>query len=631
MRYPPQFVDSLREHFRISEAIGKRIPVKKRGREYMACCPFHHEKTPSFTINDEKGFFHCFGCGMHGDVIGFIKDYEKISYKEAIERLAQEAGMALPELSQEKREEMDKNEQMLQVMTAASQWFSQQLSIAPNARDARTYLTKRGIHQETIAKFGLGFAPDNKQALHNVLLQRGITPQMQEEIGLIVKRDDGTYQDKYRDRIQFPIHNQRGQVIGFGGRKMKSDLESKAPKYLNSPDTPLFKKSYVLYNMHRARKYASEHHQLIIAEGYMDVIALSQAGFEGAVAPLGTAVTPEQLKLAWSVVNEPIMCLDGDKAGERAMLRSAETALTLLVAGKSLQFCILPEGEDPDSLILARGRGAMEEALKGCVPLVEVLWRHHYASKPLATPEQRAGAEKELMETVAKIADEHVREHYKREMKERIKEAGTGKRMSGDHAVSLYTQVSASKSGKGIKNMPIIKPSKLPDSLDIKAQVARCNELMLVLVYHVPALLANGDVDALIGQMEISDVTLEALRSACNVAAADAQDGKISSIAEYIASPALRHQVEERVTLSRHLDLFSLAKEKDADARLKYGLQLFDQLRERLAQVHISVEHVSAALRMSSEGTDASLKRFYAVSKQAKRPHEDAGWYGSDD
>jgi DNA primase len=630
MRYPPQFVDSVREHFRISEVIGKRIPVKKKGREFMACCPFHHEKTPSFTINDEKGFFHCFGCGMHGDVIGFIKDYEKVSYKEAIERLAGEAGIALPELTQEKREEMDKTTQMVQVMQNAADWFAQQLSAAPNARDARTYLAKRGIRPEIIAKFGMGYAPEGRQVLHNVLLQRNIHPKLQEEIGLIVKRDDGAYQDKYRDRIQFPIHNQRGQVIGFGGRRMKSDLESKAPKYLNSPDTPLFKKSYVLYNMHRARKYASDHNQLIIAEGYMDVIALSQAGFEGAVAPLGTAVTPEQLKLAWSIVNEPIMCLDGDKAGERAMLKSAETALPLLVAGKSLQFCILPEGEDPDSLILARGRGAMEEALKACIPLVEVLWRNHYASKPLATPEQRAGAEKELMETVAKIADEHVREHYKREMKERIKDAGTG-RHTQEKIPPSYTQ-GMMKSGKGKKNTITIKPTKLPDSLDVKSQMLRCHEQILALIYHVPSLLANGDVDALVSQMEVSgDHVLEALRAACSLASAEAHAQQAKPLDEFIASPSMRQQVKDRVAISKHLNLYALAKEKEPQTREKMAVLLFEQMRERLAQIHIGQEHVAAALHMSFEGTGASLKRFYEVSKKAKRPHEDAGWYGTDE
>jgi len=423
MRYPPQFIDALRSHFRLSDVIGKRIPVKKHGREYSACCPFHNEKTPSFTINDEKGFYHCFGCGAHGDAINFVKEYHKIPYGEAVERMAQEAGMPLPEITPQKQKEMDRESQLLQVMTVASQWFSQQL-LAPAAREARDYLHRRGIQPTTIDAFGLGYASESRQGLHQAMLQRDISPNLQEELGLIVKRDDGSLQDKFRDRILFPIHNLRGAVIAFGGRRMKSDAESKAPKYLNSPDTPLFKKSYVLYNAHRARKSAVESGQLIIAEGYMDVIALSQAGFTGAVAPLGTAITPEQLKLAWGMVDEPILCLDGDSAGERAMLRAAELALPLLQPSKSLRFCVLPKGEDPDSLILKHGQQAMQDILQQSTPLVEILWRKHYTSRQVETPEQKAGAERELMRVVATIADESVRGYYVRDMKERMRQFG---------------------------------------------------------------------------------------------------------------------------------------------------------------------------------------------------------------
>lgn len=408
---------------------------------------------------------------------------------------------------------------------------------------------------------------------------------------------------------------------------MKSEAESKAPKYLNSPDTPLFKKSYVLYNMHRARKYASDNQQLIIAEGYMDVIALSQAGFEGAVAPLGTAVTPEQLKLAWMVVNEPIMCLDGDKAGERAMLRSAETALPLLVAGKSLQFCILPEGEDPDSLILARGRGAMEQALAASIPLVEVLWRHHYLSKPLATPEQRAGAEKELMDTVAKITDEHVREHYKREMKERVKRAGVVRDDDAAHAPEK--KASGARGGK--KAAPAVPLPKLPDSKDIRVQLERCHEQILALVYHVPTLLAQGDVEAVVSNMQVKDEVLEATRQAALMLAVELHGGGAKALLDHVRVPVMRQKVQERMAIGRHLDLFSLTKLKEAEERERHGLARFATICERLAQVHFGVEHLNAALHMSSVGTDAALKRFVEMSKQAQQPYTDAGRYGSDD
>ena len=638
MRYPPQFIDELRSHFRLSDVIGKRIPVKKHGREYSACCPFHNEKTPSFTINDEKGFYHCFGCGAHGDAINFVKDYHKIPYGEAVERMAQEAGMALPEITPEKRKEMDREGVLQQVMASAAEWFSQQLA-APAARDARDYLQRRGIRPEIIKEFGLGFAPEARQGLHQSMLQRDINPKMQEELGLIVKREDGTLQDKFRDRIQFPIHNLRGAVIAFGGRRMKSDAESKAPKYLNSPDTPLFKKSYVLYNAHRARKSAVESGRLIIAEGYMDVIALAQAGFAGAVAPLGTAITPEQLKLAWGMVDEPILCLDGDSAGERAMLRAAEIALPLLQPAKSLRFCVMPQGEDPDSLILKQGRQAMEEVLVQTTPLVDIIWRKHYEARNPQTPEQKAGAERELMRVVGAIADESVRGYYIREMKERMRQFGqkrdvvhtansSSQKYNNQYDAGESQGYGKGKAGKKPSNKPVVLPTKLPAMLDANTQTQRCYMQMMALILLVPKLLDMAEVEDALGFMQHEDVLVQALKSALQQSGG--ADITRDSILSKIASPGLRTQADEITDLMRNPNFFTIAKKKDAEERLQLAFAQFKLLQERVAHVSLQQDYRGVTQQLSNENSEEALKRFYEVTKQVRKRHDDAGWYGEE-
>lgn len=447
MRYPPQFLDRLRQHYRLSEVIGQRITLKRSGREYSGLCPFHNEKSPSFTVNDEKAFYHCFGCGAHGDVIGFIKEYENLGYGQAVESLARQAGISLPQPPKGQREAIDRAERLYQVMEQAAHWFTLQLRLAGGS-DVRDYLARRGIREETIKEFRLGFGPPKRHAMKDALQQRGISEVEMREAGLLAQLEDGGSYDKFRGRLMFPIQDGSGRVIAFGGRLI--DAEAKGPKYLNSPDTPLFKKSYNLYHLDVARRAAAKSGTLLVAEGYMDVIALAQAGMDHAVAPLGTAITTEQLGLLWGIVNEPVLCLDGDAAGWRAMERALDLALPMLAPGKSLAFLRLPQGEDPDSLVQKHGAAAMQSLLDQKMPLIDVFWEKYFTQQPHQTPEQMAGAEQALKVAVDRIQNPSVRGFYQQAVKERLWNArritgGRGKQAkaaTGEVALTAFRQSS---------------------------------------------------------------------------------------------------------------------------------------------------------------------------------------------
>jgi len=414
MRFPPSFIARLRSHFLMSEVIGRRIPVKKHGREYQALCPFHNEKSPSFTINDEKGFFHCFGCGAHGDAIEFIRRYERLSYPETIEHLAREAGIPLPQLTKEEVQREETAKTLYDVLEAACQWFENQINSVSGA-SARDYVEKRGLKPETLRTFRIGYAPDERTALYNHLLKAGFAQSLQAEAGLIIVPEGGAPYDRFRSRVMFPIRSSSGKVIAFGGRLMGSQSANKnLPKYLNSPETPLFKKGELLYNLDLARKAARERDMAVVMEGYMDVVSTAQSGVNYAFATLGTAVTPEHLRLLWQLVKEPVMCLDGDAAGKRAMMRAAEVALPLLKPGYSLRFAILPPGEDPDSYVRKFGKASFEKILALSERLSQVLWEQLRQTQPeeLNSPEQFSALKAACMTTAKAIADATVRREY---------------------------------------------------------------------------------------------------------------------------------------------------------------------------------------------------------------------------
>ncbi len=417
MAFPAAFLDELRNRISLAALIGRRVKLARKGREHMGLCPFHNEKTPSFTVSEDKGFYHCFGCGAHGDAIGFLMRAERLSFLEAVERLAAEAGLEVPKSSPEERERAKKQATLLDAVEAACAFYQRELR-APGGRAALDYLRSRGLDDETIARFRLGYAPTQRGVLAGALEKAGVSRALALEAGVLGQPEGGgeTF-DRFRGRVIFPIADRRGRIVAFGGRI----LGEGQPKYLNSPDGPLFHKGEMLYGLALARAAIAEQETVLVCEGYMDVIALHRAGFAHAVAPLGTALTERQIELLWRFAPEPILCLDGDEAGRRAALRAAQRALPLLKPGMSLRFAMLPAGEDPDSLLRARGPQAMREVLDAAQPLSELVWAAALSAHATDTPERRAALAKDLADTAAAIGDARVRDEYRRHFEARFR------------------------------------------------------------------------------------------------------------------------------------------------------------------------------------------------------------------
>jgi len=419
MAFPPEFLDRLRQSVSVVDTVARRVRLTRHGREHTGLCPFHNEKTPSFTVSDDKGFYHCFGCGAHGDVIGFIMRTEGLSFPEAVEKLAGEAGLEPPRPGPEAQARERRRADLHEVAEAACVWFTEQLQGRDGA-EARAYLDTRGVTADSRARFRLGFAPDRRGALRRALNARGIGDDQLVAAGLLKQPEDGgAPRDYFFNRLIFPIRDRRGRVIAFGGRALG---ESRA-KYLNSPETELFHKGSVLYNLDLARQAARDGAEVIVCEGYMDVIALAQAGFPGAVAPLGTAVTAEQIQELWRLAAEPVICLDGDAAGQRAGGRLVARALPVLKPGASLRFALLPPGEDPDSLVTAQGAQAFRAVLDRPLGLAEMLWRTEVEGRAVDTPERRAGLRRDLRARVREIADSTVRDAYWQDMETRFQDS----------------------------------------------------------------------------------------------------------------------------------------------------------------------------------------------------------------
>ncbi|MRX50731.1 DNA primase [Paracoccus sp. S-4012] len=421
MSLPPAFLDEIRARVPLSRVIGRRVAWDLRRSnqargDWWAPCPFHHEKTASFHVDDQKGFYYCFGCLAKGDAIGFLREAEGMGFMEAVAALAAEAGMALPERTPEAKAQTDRRTQLVEVMEQAVRWFRLQLQTAA-AGAARDYLAGRGLDSATLDRFEIGFAPDNRRALAEAMAQKGIAAELLDAAGLVIRPDDGgNPYDRFRGRIIFPIRDARGRAIAFGGRAMDPGARA---KYLNSPETALFDKGRTLYNLGPARVAVGKGAPLVVAEGYMDVIALARAGFEGAVAPLGTAITEEQLRLMWRVSPEPVVALDGDAAGLRAAMRLVDLALPLTGPGQALRFALMPPGQDPDDLIRGQGRAAMQAVLDGARPLVDLLWQRETEGRQFDSPERRAALDHALRAAIARIPDPATRAHTEAEIRAR--------------------------------------------------------------------------------------------------------------------------------------------------------------------------------------------------------------------
>ncbi|NOU02379.1 MAG: DNA primase [Novosphingobium sp.] len=416
MTLSPQWLDELRARISLSGVIGRTTRLTKAGHEFKACCPFHNEKSPSFTVNDQKGFYHCFGCGAHGDAIRWMTDQRGLSFMDAVKELAAEAGMEVPAPDPRAAQRAEQQSSLHDVMAAAQDFYRAQLD-TPEGAKARDYLASRRFDAHTMERFGFGYSPGGRQALKTALGQ--FDDALLIEAGLRIAVDDKEPYDRFRSRLTMPIHDARGRVIGFAARILDAEKKD-APKYINSPDTPLFDKGRTLFNLHRAAPASRSSGRVVVVEGQMDVIALAAAGIGEAVAPMGTALTERQLDMLWRMTEVPILCFDGDAAGQRAAMRAAARALPLLRPAHSLKIVRLPTGMDPDDLIKRDGVAALERLLAEPIGLLELIWQHERDAAPLASPEDKAGLKARLMAHVDTIADPDIKALYRRDLMEKF-------------------------------------------------------------------------------------------------------------------------------------------------------------------------------------------------------------------
>ena len=417
MKFSDSFLDEIRARLPVSQVVSRRVSLKRAGREWKGLSPFNKEKTPSFTVNDQKGFYHCFSSGKHGDIFTFVMETEGLSFPETVEKLAGEAGIPMPKPDPRFERTAKERLGLFDALEAAAGLFEEALQ-AREGREALTYAERRGLIHETLKEFRIGFAPNAKDALKTALTKQGFTEAQLLDAGLLVKPDDGRpAYDRFRNRLTIPILDVKGRVIAFGARALDPEAE---PKYLNSPETKLFDKGSTVFNFARARKAAFDKGELIVVEGYMDVIALHQAGFTHAVATLGTAFTERQMELLWHLAPEPIICFDGDRAGEAAAARAIDRMLPVLREGRSFRFAFLPEGTDPDDLVRTKGARALAECLAGARPLIGVLWQRELKAQAVDTPERRAAFEERLDRLLGEIGNARVKDHYRREIKNRL-------------------------------------------------------------------------------------------------------------------------------------------------------------------------------------------------------------------
>ncbi len=508
MSLPKQFIDDIRNRLTLSEVIGKRIKVSRGGREFKACCPFHHEKTPSFTINDQKGFYHCFGCGAHGDVVGFVMQYDNLSFMDAVETLAAQAGLDVPQSTPEEKAKFEKQKTLYDVTEAATKWFENQL-FSKAGKEALQYLLGRGLTEETIRNFRIGYAPFDYYASDDVNYVIALKNQNYpfhdlEEVGLAKSSAKGEY-PFFRGRIIFPVSDQRGRVVAYGGRILpKYDVKEgdfTPPKYLNSPDTPLFHKGRLLYNFSRARQAGASGEPIILTEGYMDVIALAQAGITGAVAPLGTALTEDQIQLLWKISHydekTPYLCFDGDSAGYRAAFRAVERVLPLMQPDYSARFVFMPEGEDPDTLVSKKGKLGFDAMLERALSLFDTVWLKETTGRKIDTPEAKAGLKARLEGLINTIGHHDVQRFYLQEMNSKLYQSMRPAAYSKDF-----------RNGK--KGVSAVSPVKKVGKPQMRDNGADARILLACMINHIALF---EDKDEFIATLPIPNQELQNLRS----------------------------------------------------------------------------------------------------------------------
>ncbi len=629
MKYPQSFIEEIRNRVRVSEVIGRTIPIKRAGREFHALCPFHKEKTPSFTVNDEKGFYHCFGCGAHGDVINYIKEYEHLGYREAIEKLAGMAGLAVPQPTREQAEQYSREASLQQVMEVVTGWMEHQLEQTSEGELARNYLRERGISAETIAKFRIGYAPTDRDALLRTLKNQGITEQQLVEVGILIAIDGKAPYSRFRRRLMFPIRDRKSRVIAFGGRVLPGEPNDDAPKYLNSPETPLFHKGRQLFNLDLARRPAFDAGQLIICEGYMDVVALAQAGIAPAVAPLGTAITAEQLQICWQLVDAPTLCLDGDNAGQRAMTRAMELALPLLVPGKTLRVALLPKGEDPDSLIRNIGRHAFDEVIEGASPLSDVLWNQAFATSG-GTPEARAAQEQGLMTRIGQIKHTGVQNYYKQFVREKLRELQSSK-----YVPNLRAKEQKKERNEIVdaltKQYPKIVPQVSRKSQSVRtadAAVLGPTNKMMALVIAYPGLLSDGSAEEIWLAAPLYAPWQQQVHQLITELHISNPDLSSEQLWESFQEEASR---DSKAAIEASLHELSIHFDMDETTRVSIAQSMWGEVINDVDRMRLKSECAEAEAALAAEMTQENFERFMALKQQLEARERERGRFYQND
>ncbi len=619
MRFENSFLDEIRDRVPISSVVGQRVSWDRKKTnaprgDFWACCPFHGEKSPSFHCEDKKGRYHCFGCGVSGDHFKFLTELEGVSFPEAVERIAGLAGVPMPARDEQAEKREKERLSLIDVMEMAAKFFQERLQSADGAK-ARAYLRDRGLTPATQQAFRLGYAPDSRNALKEHLAGKGVGKADIEACGLVVFGPDVPLSyDRFRDRIMFPIPDSRGRIIAFGGRALSSDALA---KYMNSPETELFHKGNVLYNFARARKAMGRDGTIIAVEGYMDVIALSQAGFENVVAPLGTALTENQLELLWRMANEPVLCFDGDQAGLKAAWRAADMALPAIQPGRTARFALLPEGKDPDDLVKADGPEAFRAVLADARPLADLLWMRETSGGVFDTPERKAELEKTLRELTGRIKDESVRFHYAQEMRERV-QAFFGRTRAKPQRPGEWNKPDKGQGGQFAKPGAAASRFAVSESLARSAMVKRAGGVMplretaivVALVNH-PQLIDENFEHAEF--LELSHPDLRQLHATIlDAMAHNAANDRASALAAIKRAGHLERW-ERAVSLIRKARLWPVLE----DAALDDAREAFAQalhLHRSAGTLHKELK--AAEMALATEPTDENYRHLVEIQTQ---------------
>lgn len=605
MKFPPSILEEIKARLPVSAVVGKRVRLAKAGREWKGLSPFNAEKTPSFFVNDQKASFFDFSSGKNGDIFKFVMETEGLSFPEAVEKLAAEAGVALPKVTHEAQIQEERRKGLHEVVELAAQFFEAELA-GERGAGARRYLAGRGLEGEARKRFRIGYGPDARFALRDHLAAKGVSSELMMEAGLLVHGEDiAVPYDRFRDRIMFPIHDARGRVVAFGGRALSSEVSA---KYLNSPETPLFHKGRLLFNHHNARKAAHDSGRVVVVEGYVDVIAMTMAGIAHAVAPLGTALTEDQIGLLWRMADEPVLCLDGDKAGRKAASRAIDLALPLLEPGKSLSFALLPEGQDPDDLARSGGAAALGAVLGAARPLVDMLWTREAEAAPLDTPERRAAFERRLKDALSQIRDEVTRRHYRQEIDQRLSQmfaaaapARYDRPRQGRGAFNPRGAGNWHQSGRPLA--PLKASSQLSQSrimVQGAGEDAREAFILLALASH-PALIARC-VDE-IAELALLGPAAERFRQALLDAALD---GELEEdvLASRLAQPRVRDAHGALMAVTGPAEKRKLAQSADPES-------VFDSIRQAVV-LHQRARTLNSELKaaeraLADEATEANF------------------------